>query len=85
MVEDIRGEEQPLSSQGIGLDAYIKPAKMKGKGRGSGSQNHGAAETSGVSGGLSQAEPVEEVCPVCGDFRGDAAAVTHHVQSHFDD
>ncbi|KAK3319516.1 hypothetical protein B0T19DRAFT_268685 [Cercophora scortea] len=25
------------------------------------------------------------ICPVCGDFRGDEAAVAHHVASHFDE
>ncbi|KAL1838828.1 hypothetical protein VTJ49DRAFT_2185 [Mycothermus thermophilus] len=90
VAEDIRREEQPLSSQGIGLDAYIKPAKVKGKGKGAGNRTQDAEPVAATSGSTalvdsSQPEPADEVCPVCGDFRGDAAALTHHVQSHFDD
>ncbi|KAL2267980.1 hypothetical protein VTJ83DRAFT_2826 [Remersonia thermophila] len=85
MVEDTRGEEQPLSSRGIGLDAYIKPTKAKGKGKGSGnrSQDAGPVAERPTSAGLvdsSRHGSADDMCPVCGDFRGDAAALMHHVQ-----
>jgi uncharacterized repeat protein (TIGR03833 family) len=87
---DVRGEEQPMST--IGLDAYIKPVgkakrgrgKGKGGGRGTGNAND---EVDGSSGGIeSQPQQEQEVstCPVCSDFNGDVAALTYHVQSHFD-
>lgn len=75
-------QEQPASAQTIGLDAYIIPAKKRGKGRNAG---NATAETAmGDGAGQASAEP-EQSCPVCGDFRGDAAALTHHVQTHFED
>lgn len=88
---DIRTEEQP--TQQIGLEAYIKPAKKRGRGKGRSTQS---AASEGATGGDSAGafgdagdqpspEHEESTCPVCGDFRGDAAALTHHVQSHFDD
>ncbi|KAH6614390.1 hypothetical protein B0J18DRAFT_299945 [Chaetomium sp. MPI-SDFR-AT-0129] len=85
-------QEQPSSSQPIGLEAYIKPAKKRGKGKNKPSE---AAEATTVSFSsppqipdLSEEQSLEKTdatCPVCGDFRGDEAALTHHVQSHFDD
>jgi uncharacterized repeat protein (TIGR03833 family) len=85
-------QEQAPSAQAVGLDAYIKPAKKRGKGKGAGNSTEGsAADDVGFEesrpGVLDQAasEAEDSTCPVCGDFRGDAAALTHHVQSHFDD
>lgn len=84
-------QEQPSSSQPIGLEAYIKPAKKRGKGK---NKPNEATEVPAVSlsppqiPNLSEepsAENTDSACPVCGDFRGDEAALTHHVQSHFDD
>ncbi|KAK4038630.1 hypothetical protein C8A01DRAFT_37399 [Parachaetomium inaequale] len=88
---DVRDEEQPSSIQPIGLDAYIKPAKQRRKGRNAGNTNapSEAATDDSLPGASAQADAPspeqESTCPVCGDFRGDAAALTHHVQSHFDD
>ncbi|KXX73948.1 Uncharacterized protein YwbE [Madurella mycetomatis] len=86
------GQEQPLSAQQIGLDAYIKPAKKRGRDRGrNGGSTAAEAETRNSSGpqnsSLGQLSPQDEAstCPVCHGFTGDAAALTHHVQSHFDD
>jgi hypothetical protein len=31
-----------------------------------------------------QASPPHCICPVCGEFEGDEAAVSHHVNTHFD-
>lgn len=62
--------EQPPTTND--LSAYIKPAKQK-KRKGQATQPS------------NEEQPAEEaVCPVCQDFRGDEAAVAHHVQSHFD-
>lgn len=67
--------EQDLPSQQIGLDAYITRPKRKGHGRGRG--NRPDPEDVGE-------DPVSVVCPVCGEFTGDEAAVAHHVAGHFD-
>jgi uncharacterized repeat protein (TIGR03833 family) len=84
-------QEQPASTQTIGLDAYIKPAKKRGKRNAAGSATAGATAVGDT--GVQVSEPARQpsgeldelACPVCGAFRGDAAALTHHVQSHFDD
>ncbi|KAH6649244.1 hypothetical protein F5144DRAFT_588008 [Chaetomium tenue] len=81
----------PPSTQPVGLDAYIKPAKKRGKGKGgTGNTTAQAAARdnqleAASHAGQSSPEEQESTCPVCGDFRGDEAALTHHVQSHFDD
>ncbi len=94
-----RTEEAEIPPQQIGLDAYIKPPKQKGKRRGNtardgSGKDDGAAERA-ISGeefegtsappqaGQQQQEGVAR-CPVCNDFEGDEAAVAHHVASHFD-
>jgi uncharacterized repeat protein (TIGR03833 family) len=88
---DIREEERPTSIQPIGLDAYIKPAKQRRKGKNAGNTNSTseAVTNDSLPGASARAEAPspeqESTCPICGDFRGDAAALTHHVQSHFDD
>lgn len=88
------GEGVP--AQQIGLEAYIKEAKPKCKGKGKAKGGNVAAEASGVE--LATASlplpPAEEAapastaematCPVCGEFEGDEAAVSHHVAEHFD-
>lgn len=75
------GHPQPPPTQQFGLDAYIKPAKTKGR------KGQGGSTVSGFEGstGESTTTTVEEesVCPVCADFRGDATAVAHHVAAHF--
>lgn len=65
-------EEEELPAQAIGLDAYIKPAKAK----------KGAARSQESRQDKTTDELVK--CPVCGEFEGDAAAVEHHVATHFD-
>lgn len=78
--EDI-GERLP--SQQIGLEAFIKEAKPKQKRKG---QASGASLP--VEERREQDAPVPlaetATCPVCGQFEGDEAAVSHHVASHFD-
>lgn len=91
-VADARLDQAPpLSTQPVGLDAYIKPARKRGKGKGGAGNatpqalaSNNELET-GAHAGQSSPEGQESICPVCGDFRGDEAALTHHVQSHFDD
>jgi uncharacterized repeat protein (TIGR03833 family) len=85
---DIRDEGQPTAS--IGLDAYVKPAKQRKSGKGKprqASDSAGAAGTSAQETGatVSSESGAVSTCPVCGTFEGDAAAVAHHVASHFDD
>ncbi|KAL2129418.1 hypothetical protein VTI74DRAFT_7829 [Chaetomium olivicolor] len=82
-----RDQDAPPSSQPVGLDAYIRPAKHRGKPRNSehaatGMQTDGFADHDAPRPSL---EPEEATCPICGDFRGDVAAVNHHAQTHFDD
>jgi uncharacterized repeat protein (TIGR03833 family) len=77
---DLRGEME-LPSQTIGLDAFIKPAKQKKKGRGPPPGNEGPVTATTPT----EITATEELtCPVCGDFKGDAAAIEHHVGTHFD-
>lgn len=80
---DYRLQEKPLPTQAVGLDAYIKPAKTRGKAN---KRHHDSSSALGApTAETSPQESEESTCPVCGDFRGDVAAITHHVQSHFDD
>ncbi len=84
-------QEQPASAQTIGLDAYIKPAKKRGKAKVTDRAttgtvtDHSRPGSSGLLTDQASHDPDESSCPVCGDFRGDTMALTHHVQSHFDD
>lgn len=68
------GGEAPDQPE-LSLTDYIvtKPKGKKGK------KNH--QETPIANGQLS--EQPNSVCPVCGEFEGDEAAVAHHVDSHF--
>ncbi|OIW26345.1 hypothetical protein CONLIGDRAFT_634634 [Coniochaeta ligniaria NRRL 30616] len=94
-----RTEEDEFPPQQIGLDAYIKPAKQKGKRRGNAALD-GSGKNDSASGPTVSGEASEDTstppcpgqldqdgsarCPVCNDFEGDEAAVAHHVASHFD-
>ncbi|KAL4781275.1 hypothetical protein BJX76DRAFT_21377 [Aspergillus varians] len=74
-----------LPSQHIGLDAYITKPRQNRKG---GNDRGSRGSQGGV--GMHESEEAAEVldavaCPVCGDFKGDEAAVAHHVSSHFVD
>ncbi|KAF3769783.1 hypothetical protein M406DRAFT_244575 [Cryphonectria parasitica EP155] len=77
------GEDESLPTQQVGLDAYVKQAKPKRrKGKGV-SQMTASDEEEGQD--ASPPSALETVtCPVCGAFEGDAAAVSHHVATHFD-
>lgn len=85
-IRTLRGSEGlPPPAPTIGLDAYIKPAKKRGKARNTAAV--AADDAPPVAERAAQAAPELEdsTCPICDDFRGDPAAVAHHVQSHFDD
>lgn len=80
------GEGEGLPSQQIGLDAYIKPAKQRGKRRGNaGGGGPGEQSGSGERMGYELPKEVAARCPVCDEFEGDEAAVAHHVAGHFGD
>ncbi|KAL0933400.1 MFS multidrug transporter [Colletotrichum truncatum] len=75
--QEPQGELPPSQ---VGLEAYIRPAKQKNGGR------NRAAAAAGTNSEVAASNATVEVvtCPVCGVFEGDAAAVEHHVASHFD-
>lgn len=81
------GPEEP-SSEPLGLDMYIRPAKGKKRGNNNKTQ---AGQSGGKTEGGSQsleADTAPEIkapvkCPVCAEFEGDEAAVAHHVAGHF--
>lgn len=92
----VRGQDNGPERQAVGLYAFIKPAKNKRGGkRGGGSAGNtgmavdedGTSSTvnEAVSGDGVEAETETSLCPVCGEFEGDAAAVAHHVAGHFGD
>lgn len=83
---DRRGREgvgDGLPSQQIGLEAFIKEARPKQKRKGKGSSAT-PAEAAEEEQHASSSLPETATCPVCGNFEGDEAAVSHHVASHFD-
>ncbi|TPX06794.1 uncharacterized protein E0L32_002290 [Thyridium curvatum] len=71
-------QDRAPEPQAVGLDAYVKQAKPRRKGKQTAGQTFGDAAAN-------DAAPAPTVtCPVCGAFEGDEAAVAHHVASHFD-
>ncbi|CAK7212469.1 hypothetical protein SCUCBS95973_001473 [Sporothrix curviconia] len=72
----------------IGLDAYIRtaPKQRKRRGNHASSPVGAAAGTAATPVATATPTPVSATttCPVCGDFEGDEAAVSHHVATHFD-
>ena len=79
-----RGIDDEAPADQLGLDAYIKPAKTKqSRRRGGGSAQPEPAATRSRTPPLASTTTTT-TCPVCGDFEGDEAAVSHHVSSHFD-
>ena len=83
----------PPPAQPLGLDAYIKPPRKSHRGRrstnaaASSSLAHPSAAQGYTDMHMRENEPTPEMfaCPVCGDYEGDAAAVAHHVGTHFDE
>ncbi|KAJ5987944.1 hypothetical protein N7481_003154 [Penicillium waksmanii] len=79
------GPEEP-SSEPLGLDMYIRPAKGKKRGgKTQGQKNvderHDGAVTDASAATQTTAAVVS--CPICNTFEGDEAAVAHHVAGHF--
>lgn len=72
------GPSQP--SQHIGLDAYITRPKRNGKKN----QTQSTVATDTAATDAVDTVNADVVCPVCGEFNGDEAAVAHHVAGHFD-
>ena len=81
-------EWQAPPQEQLGLDAYMKEAKPKKRGRGNGRQAEGSSADASEESSAMDAPPVKSgevlTCPVCGEFEGDEAAVSHHVAGHFD-
>lgn len=70
------------------LAMYIKPARGQKKKRGKANESTEIAEglANTEANGTSQTADFSSTltkCPVCGDFEGDEAAITHHVEQHF--
>lgn len=79
------GPEEP-SSEPLGLDMYIRPAKGKKRG-GKAQRRQSVDEKSDGMNGTSDAVQTKAAtvsCPVCSAFEGDEAAVAHHVAAHFE-
>ncbi|KAL4968215.1 YwbE family protein [Aspergillus stella-maris] len=75
---------QEVPSEEIGLDAYITQPRQRGKRKGKNGGNN--QEEHEETRQQENVEPLPTViCPVCGDFTGDEAAVAHHVSNHFAD
>ncbi|KAL1894663.1 hypothetical protein Cpir12675_003554 [Ceratocystis pirilliformis] len=92
---DLAGDTGAPATE-IGLDAYIRPAKGRGKGRG-GAGQFGQSQRGYATDALQSTDRGEEapvsgaaekinlsVCPVCHVFEGDEQAVSHHVGTHFE-
>ncbi|KLU92976.1 hypothetical protein MAPG_11919 [Magnaporthiopsis poae ATCC 64411] len=79
LVRDTRLDEDDKPAEQIGLDAYIKQAKPKGRKKGKGKDGGASVDPSAASQSTATAS-----CPVCGTFEGDEAAVAHHVAGHFE-
>jgi uncharacterized repeat protein (TIGR03833 family) len=85
---DIRSDEPLEAPQDqIDLGAYIVAPKRKGKGRKSKHTDGGDAPEEQAGPGEAAAADVTSAtvtCPVCNSFKGDEAAVAHHVAEHFE-
>ncbi|KJR85056.1 uncharacterized protein SPSK_09882 [Sporothrix schenckii 1099-18] len=70
----------------ICLDAYVRPAKKQHKRRGGNRAGTADADSPTTAATAAATAPAVATtkCPVCNDFEGDEAAVSHHVSSHFD-
>lgn len=80
-----RTEPEEPPAQQIGLDAYVKQKKPRGKGARKSATEQADESASNEAATTSATEDSKIVaCPVCGSFTGDESAVAHHVASHFD-
>lgn len=83
----VDGTGEGLPSQQIGLEAFIKESKSKRKRTPKGSSAAAAVAGPAQEDQAQQAPcpaTATATCPVCGEFEGDEAAVSHHVAGHFD-
>ncbi|KAJ5102780.1 hypothetical protein N7532_003309 [Penicillium argentinense] len=80
------GPEEP-SSEPLGLDMYIRPAKGKKRGEKTHSRQNGDKTDEGIisTAAAGQMKAASVSCPVCATFEGDEAAVAHHVAGHFEE
>jgi uncharacterized repeat protein (TIGR03833 family) len=80
---DFRVDEpdQP-PSEGLSLEDYIV---VKGKGKAQRKRgNKSNLDSEERPGNILDLAPAMVMCPVCGEFEGDEAAVAHHVNTHFE-
>jgi len=78
---DVRLDDEPEAPPAtLDLAAYIKPAKQKKKG-GKPTMQPSVLPTEEILG--NSPPSTEASCPVCQEFKGDEAAVAHHVGEHF--
>ncbi|KAJ5216701.1 uncharacterized protein N7469_011566 [Penicillium citrinum] len=79
-------EPDEPSSEPLGLDSYIRPAKGKKRGGNAKSQaqhNMDGRENDIIETNAAAEDTATVKCPVCPEFEGDEAAVAHHVAGHF--
>ncbi|KAK5807715.1 hypothetical protein VI817_001973 [Penicillium citrinum] len=79
-------EPDEPSSEPLGLDMYIRPAKGKKRGGNAKSQaqhNMDGRENDLIETNAAAEDTATAKCPVCPEFEGDEAAVAHHVAGHF--
>ena len=79
---DVREEEEVDAPRGeYSLEDFLPvghPLREEGSDRGQATDEaEGEEKLDGVG--------ATQVCPVCGEFEGDEAALSHHVNAHFDD
>ena len=78
--------DEPLSA-GLSLADYVVTKGRKGRQKKGTAEelkpNEHAFDESETPSGISTSE-VTSRCPVCGEFEGDAMAVAHHVNRHFE-
>lgn len=71
--------------ESIGLDAYIRPGKPKQQRRRRNGPSGEASDDISTEQTSQLPTPASVViCPVCEEFEGDEAAVSHHVATHFE-
>ena len=75
---DVRDEEDSLPPTGYSLEAFLPAGHPL-------NQSPAPSNRDSTSNSLEIAVgSATQVCPVCGEFEGDEAAVSHHVAEHFD-
>jgi len=75
---DVRDEEDSLPPTGYSLEAFLPAGHPLNQSPAPSSRDSTSNSVEIAVGSATQ------VCPVCGEFEGDEAAVSHHVAEHFD-